>query len=526
MAPKQSATTVDNSLYRKSRNRNKKYKMQKTKRRRKRTASSGRDYSRLIILGVAVLFIFLVHFSIVCIRGKNVLASDAGYFTAVSTDLYSLKGYDLTPKEPAASTLNPQYISSDSSQEQYSFWKNIALTYKTGKNVKKAKKQNVNLFIKCEATSSGKLTGSFFAVKEKKTAKKPIEIITPVTADMMKTPGAYLVTLETNGKYINAVLLIVDTTAPSAAVKDAQIFQGGEISAEQVTSKISDVLETEIVFTHDVDTSELGTQTVEFYLVDGAGNKSKIYTTTINVQADDEKPEITNIGDRIIALGDTVAYKDGVIVKDNSGAKIEVEVDSSAVDPYNEGQYNVIYTATDPAGNTASETVVFTFKEITDEQVKLVVDEKVSSVLNSITKSGDTKYEKASAIFNWVKENIAYSGSSDKEKGWEFGAYEGFTRGSGDCYTFYAISKALLEGAEIPNQDIKKIQKEGQSRHYWSLVDLGTGWYHYDTCPRRDAPEWIFMYTDEQLLNYSKQHDNSHDFDSSLYPRTPTEKFQ
>ena len=88
------------------------------------------------------------------------------------------------------------------------------------------------------------------------------------------------------------------------------------------------------------------------------------------------------------------------------------------------------------------------------------------------------------------------------------------------CLTSLDTAKALLTEAGIPNIDVEK-SDTSHSRHYWSLVDVGDGWYHFDTTPRQGGGEF-FLKTDEEILKYSKAHDNSHIFDTSLYPATPT----
>ena len=48
-------------------------------------------------------------------------------------------------------------------------------------------------------------------------------------------------------------------------------------------------------------------------------------------------------------------------------------------------------------------------------------------------------------------------------------------------------------------------------------MDLGEGWYHFDTTPRPSNPR-IFLWTDEQLMEFSAAHGNSHDYDPDQYP--------
>ena len=46
---------------------------------------------------------------------------------------------------------------------------------------------------------------------------------------------------------------------------------------------------------------------------------------------------------------------------------------------------------------------------------------------------------------------------------------------------------------------------------------MGEGWLHFDTTPRTDNPE-IYLWTDQELMEYSKEHDNAFDYDTALYP--------
>jgi hypothetical protein len=94
-------------------------------------------------------------------------------------------------------------------------------------------------------------------------------------------------------------------------------------------------------------------------------------------------------------------------------------------------------------------------------------------------------------------------------------AYEGFFDRKGDCYVYAMTVKVLLDRTGIKNEDIEKYVTS--RRHYWHLIDLGEGWYHFDTTPRPDHPT-IFMWTEEELMAYSVEHGNSHRYDHDIYP--------
>ena len=158
-------------------------------------------------------------------------------------------------------------------------------------------------------------------------------------------------------------------------------------------------------------------------------------------------------------------------------------MDNSEVIPDQAGTYAVRYSATDRAGNTAQAETTITIKEkpenyVEPDEVYALADE----VLAQITTEDMTLKEKARAIYDWTRENVGYIDSSEKDS-WTNGAYQGFTEGQGDCFVFFATSKALLTRAEIPNIDVVK-SDTSHSSHYWSLINCGDGWYHFDTTPR------------------------------------------
>jgi hypothetical protein len=64
--------------------------------------------------------------------------------------------------------------------------------------------------------------------------------------------------------------------------------------------------------------------------------------------------------------------------------------------------------------------------------------------------------------------------------------------------------------------DIERIP-EGDSMHYWNLIDIGDGWYHFDTTRRADGTTF-FYWTDAQIKEYSDAHNGTHNYDRSKYP--------
>lgn len=237
-------------------------------------------------------------------------------------------------------------------------------------------------------------------------------------------------------------------------------------------------------------------------------------------------PELLGVQDLTVAMNGTAFYRDGVSAVDDVDGPVAVEIDATAVDLTVAGEYPVIYSAQDAAGNRTEQTVTVTVVETVtvdqgqDEQTEDEtpgeaggasqsevtqedVDQLADRILERITSSDMSQREKAKAIFNYVNRKIKYVGSSDKSS-WLVGAYMGFTRGRGDCYNYFACSKALLTRAGIPNVDLERVG--GKSRHYWQLVNTGDGWYHFDACPHPTGyPMSAFMITETQARTYTEQ---------------------
>ncbi|MDE5866432.1 MAG: hypothetical protein K2H31_07525, partial [Lachnospiraceae bacterium] len=213
-----------------------------------------------------------------------------------------------------------------------------------------------------------------------------------------------------------------------------------------------------------------------------------------------------------VFIGESVTYRKNVSVTDNCLEGLLMTVDTTAVNLNEEGVYPVTYNAKDLAGNMTSVTVNLTvIPRVYDiNEVYAAAD----SVLARIITPEMSQLEQVRAIFDYVRSHVSYINHSEKDD-WVRGAYEGLVYGKGDCFVYACTSKVLLTRAGIANIDIVKIPT--RTSHYWNLVNVGDGWYHFDTTPRKDHPV-IFMWTEAQMMEYSGRHYNSHNYDHSLYP--------
>ena len=313
---------------------------------------------------------------------------------------------------------------------------------------------------------------------------------------------------------------------------EIEVPVGGEIdyaSLVKVSDKTGEAPALSVDFSA-VDLQTPGRYEVIYAATDLEGNTTR-YTLTVIVK--DVTPPVISGSNFAILAGSSVSYKKQVTVEDDCDPDPTISVDNSAVDLDTPGTYPVIYTATDASGNTAQLTLKLTVlaNDGSNEEeflkMQAYVKEQAQNTLASIIDDSMNSLQQAYAIYYWTKNHIAYSGSSTKTN-YIVGAYEGFKNKKGDCYTYFAVSKALLEEAGIDNIDmVKERTSETQARHYWSLVNVGDGWYHFDTTRFSFKESNFFMVTDAELKTWdAKYYQGAHNYLPNGLPEMATKSIQ
>ncbi len=325
-------------------------------------------------------------------------------------------------------------------------------------------------------------------------------------------PGDKKVSLQVDGVDYQVNMHIVDTVPPALEVKDLESFTLLPRQAEDFVVSAEDVTDVTFSFRQEPDVTLSGEQTVEIIASDQGGNET-VKEARLTLQTDEEAPVISGVSDLSVLVGSSISYKKNVTVTDNCPERLSFTVDNSAVNLSVEGVYPITYIARDYAGNeTTAEANVTVRPRVYDEnEVYAMAD----AVLARIITPEMSPVDKVHAIYNYNKSHISYLSHSEKGN-WVRAAYEGLADGKGDCYVYACTAKALLTRAGIANMDIAKIPS--RTSHFWNLVDIGEGWYHFDTTPRKDHPT-IIMWSEAQLMEYSAIHYGSHNYDHSLYPQ-------
>ena len=332
--------------------------------------------------------------------------------------------------------------------------------------------------------------------------------------------GKVVITVLFDGEKKEVTVYVEDHTAPKVEVADGEGWLGKEMAAEQLVATVEDESEVSISFKEEPDWAKEGQQTVVIVVSDAYGNVTE-QEVSLTLKKDTEAPVIETAYIKVL-LKESISYKKNITVSDNcdEASDIKLEIDNSGVNLNQEGSYKITCTATDKAGNASTKEILVQVVAAdasthTQEEINTLCDQ----VLAKIIDDSMTLEEKAYAIYAWTRSNIGYMNETPKD-GWLNGAYRGLVKRGGDCYTYAATAKALLERIGLEPVMIKKEKNANtsQSNHYWMLLDLGDGYYHYDPTPRADGT-WFFMWTDAEILAYSNAHKGSHNFTRDLYPK-------
>ena len=218
---------------------------------------------------------------------------------------------------------------------------------------------------------------------------------------------------------------------------------------------------------------------------------------------DTKAPVIKGTRDLTMYIGSPFSYREGVSVTDNQPGGSALMVDASEVNPAKEGVYKVTYRSLDKAGNKAEKTVKVTVKKSSKSHKKEVA-KYVKDTLYEITDKDMTELEKLDKIFEFCHTKISYTGYSDKSDPIE-AAYNGFRTRTGDCFTYYAVSEALITGAGFENIMVTRDGRD--SDHFWNLIKYKNQWYHFDTCPLAGAGSFrAFMLGDLELARFDEEY--------------------
>ena len=334
------------------------------------------------------------------------------------------------------------------------------------------------------------------------------------------TPGTYAIEITVNGIPETLAVTVADTTPPTMKAKRIKttLYTRHGYQPEDFF-EAEDITPVTLSFVGEPDLDKAGKQTLTVRAQDTSGNET-IMTCSVSLLADRNPPHLYGVIDRITYVDEPIEYLAEVFAEDDEDGPLKVTVETD-VNSHREGKYRVVYRAVDQSGNKSTQTCTFTLigRSVTEEEVKAMAQR----ILSGITTPDMVNAEKLKAIFDYVQKHIVYAnGSNHNYTDWRKAAYDGYKKGTGDCYNIYALTRALLDETGIQYLSVERVKTYARrTRHYWVMVNLGTGWYMFD-------PTWTpkhrfncFMWTKAQC-NSCRLYWN---YKESDYPPLATKKF-
>lgn len=191
-----------------------------------------------------------------------------------------------------------------------------------------------------------------------------VQIVTLNSVDSAKI-GSYIVTYTATDKAGNqavalrTVNVIEDTVAPQITLKGNNpiyVNRGTVYTDQGATATDTIDGNVNVAVQHNVDIDKVGTYTVYYTAVDSVANQTTA-TRTVYVIIDITPPVIELEGESEISIAFGSDYNDaGATAIDNVDGKIAPTITKNSVNPNKIGDYEVVYTASDDAGNESTKT--------------------------------------------------------------------------------------------------------------------------------------------------------------------------
>ena len=279
-------------------------------------------------------------------------------------------------------------------------------------------------------------------------------------------------------------------------------------------------------FADAADFSALGQGQTMLILTDVRGRTNE-RTVNFTVVADTTSPELFGVRPLSMVAGDGAVLREGVYATDDCFGEVTLSVDASALDTSRAGIYSVTYRAVDAIGNATEQTAIVTvYSEPFDEdELEAACDEILARIAQGVT----DREQLCRVVYAYVQDTLSYFPISDHAHAGR-AALTALEQGRGDCFSYFALAKVLLERAGVSCLEIERIHKAGEQTHFWLMVDLDdTGhsprWYHFDPT-ELDASYGVHdgcLFTDAQLDAYNAARSGFYDYDRTAYPATAHE---
>lgn len=307
--------------------------------------------------------------------------------------------------------------------------------------------------------------------------------------------GEHTLTVTSGSVQATCLVTVADTTGPDLQVCSVRRSPGVAAALEDFVVSASDPSgEPEVRLASELpDFSKTGTYTITIEAEDPCGNVTT-QEATLWISTNMNPPKIIGATTPIsMEKHTTPDFLSGVWASDDIDGKIEVSVDTSALDSDTAGTYFITYSATDSSGN------VGTYKR------KVVVESNEEDTAALVQEIADSLPNDPEAIRDYVRERIDYSHSW----GGDDPVWHGFTTNTGNCYVHALCLKSLLD---LKGYETQLIWVTNES-HYWLIIHLDEGWRHIDSTPSAQHMKVSLMTDKDRYANL-----NGRNWDRSKWP--------
>ena len=174
-----------------------------------------------------------------------------------------------------------------------------------------------------------------------------------ISAIDLNAIGEYPVTISYKGKNYNCTLIVEDTIAPEAEVRNLAVFSYETPAPEDFIVSIKDASPVTVQYEQRTDLSKDGNYLLALILTDAAGNRTRC-EVVLTVFIDSGAPQIAGVAPIFTYIGTEPEYLAGVTAMDDKDMDLQILVDKSKVDLNAVGTYDIVYSVTDAAGNTTT----------------------------------------------------------------------------------------------------------------------------------------------------------------------------
>lgn len=189
------------------------------------------------------------------------------------------------------------------------------------------------------------------------------QFVSDISAIDLNAIGEYPVSISYKNKTYDCTLVVEDTIAPEAVVRNLAIYSNVTPEPEEFVVSIKDASPVTVQYEKRTDLSKDGSYLLKLFFTDAAGNRSA-YEVVLTVFIDNGKPQLAGVAPIFTYIGTEPDYLAGITAMDDKDMDLQIIVDKSKVDLNAVGSYDISYTVTDAAGNS---TTVPTTVTVTDD---------------------------------------------------------------------------------------------------------------------------------------------------------------